>query len=504
MYSSASKAYKLTLKTTKYDRKDFFLQLLFRTFSSALPTQIKTYNITGIGQRSECSVITDTGFTIQTDTPVKMGGSNSAPQPIELLLSSLLGCKQATAMFVARHMTPRMHIDRIEFKLHAERDQRGAVTLPLHDIKHVQDTFPARLSHITGSATVFLRPGTIATQTQIDELERQVSLRCPVASMIRLSGCAMHVPWTLATENAIRGIPGNAVPRQPKSPRGARNYTSLSCAHKARTAITKTFSMNGLQVCQYSGHACNAGTTTRRCWSCGSDLAIGVYSLFCTSNVHQGQVLQPLRDQNVDYFSLFDFSRATYLFDAQLLEQRFKALQRLNHPDKYQMSKHTSMCDSIGVLEQQKAPQRPNLWKSEQDISAANSSLINQAYQVMRDPVQRAAYMLQTYWGSNVLSEESGTNKDAKLALEIFELRETLADLLEEKNFAELRVMKTRMQAEQNKLMQTFHDALQTLEPHGIAESGEVDRHTDRLAKLVIKLKYVSKISEELNLVVEG
>lgn len=45
-----------------------------------------------------------------TDLPKNMGGTNTAPQPIELLLMSFIGCTQATAYFVSRQiqiiMTP--------------------------------------------------------------------------------------------------------------------------------------------------------------------------------------------------------------------------------------------------------------------------------------------------------------------------------------------------------------------------------------------------------------
>jgi hypothetical protein len=37
----------------------------------------------------------------------------------------LSGCEQATAMFVARQMTPRMTIEKIEFDVKAVRDQNG-------------------------------------------------------------------------------------------------------------------------------------------------------------------------------------------------------------------------------------------------------------------------------------------------------------------------------------------------------------------------------------------
>ena len=53
------------------------------------------------------------------------GGSDAAAQPVETLLAALIGCEQATAAFVARHMQPRMDLLKIEFNYCAERDNRA-------------------------------------------------------------------------------------------------------------------------------------------------------------------------------------------------------------------------------------------------------------------------------------------------------------------------------------------------------------------------------------------
>ena len=46
-----------------------------------------------------------------------------------LLLSSLAGCEQATASFVARRM--QIEINKVEFQIHAVRDERGALGMPI-------------------------------------------------------------------------------------------------------------------------------------------------------------------------------------------------------------------------------------------------------------------------------------------------------------------------------------------------------------------------------------
>ena len=68
----------------------------------------KTYRIEGEGLKSKCSVSTEDGFHIVSDTPLSMGGGNEAPQPILLLLSALAGCETATAQFVGAGSQPCM------------------------------------------------------------------------------------------------------------------------------------------------------------------------------------------------------------------------------------------------------------------------------------------------------------------------------------------------------------------------------------------------------------
>ncbi|OQR84318.1 OsmC-like protein [Achlya hypogyna] len=155
-----------------------------RRFTSA--AKPAAYHLTGRGTGVQCHMNRGDGLVMATDVPVRMGGTDSAPQPVELFLTSLCGCELATAQFVARHMTPRLTIEKIEFSIHAVRDPAGALTLPLSS-----PAPPARLERIWGTATVF----TSASQVQVDELSEHVKQRCPVANMAVLSGCKLDIKW---------------------------------------------------------------------------------------------------------------------------------------------------------------------------------------------------------------------------------------------------------------------------------------------------------------------
>jgi hypothetical protein len=148
---------------------------------------IKSYKIHGVGKGSRVEVRTNTGHELRTDVPAQtstMGGTDSAPQPVETLLAALLGCTQATAIFVGRHLEPRVLIERLEFvDIVAERDERGALSLPID----VDPSVPARLQKITGTIQVYTRrtqtknkkeeapppPLPPLSQEQLDMLSRQ-------------------------------------------------------------------------------------------------------------------------------------------------------------------------------------------------------------------------------------------------------------------------------------------------------------------------------------------
>ncbi|KAG7344249.1 OsmC-like protein [Nitzschia inconspicua] len=164
---------------------------------------VKSYRLDGVGCGSRVDISTNTGHSLTTDVPLKMGGQDSAPQPVETLLAAWMGCTQATALFVGRQMKPtRVLIDRLEFdNIQGFRDERGALQLPIDSTPNV----PSRLQRITGTIRIFLKKGKAASSTlsptELQLLKEQTEARCPVANMIAASGCDIDVSWTLACES---------------------------------------------------------------------------------------------------------------------------------------------------------------------------------------------------------------------------------------------------------------------------------------------------------------
>jgi len=116
---------------------------------------------------------------------------------VELLLAALVGCEQATAAFVARHMQPRLRIEGIDFQYEAERDPRGATALPLG----APLPAPAQLLAVKGVAQVKLGEGdgdVDARRAAVQELGAAVQARCPVAQTLLAAGVRLDVKWELA------------------------------------------------------------------------------------------------------------------------------------------------------------------------------------------------------------------------------------------------------------------------------------------------------------------
>ena len=160
---------------------------------------VKSYSVVGIGRGSYTKSHTNTGHLLETDIPKKMGGNDSAPQPVEHLLAALIGCTQATAIFVGRSMRPRLNIERIEFDLHANRDERGALELPIDK----RPDIPARLISVSGTVDIFLKDDKEISQSELILLAEQTELRCPVANMMLASGCLLDLRWKSGEDSIV-------------------------------------------------------------------------------------------------------------------------------------------------------------------------------------------------------------------------------------------------------------------------------------------------------------
>ena len=160
-----------------------------RSLSTSRMPRWKTYELSARGTRCSCDSVVDDGYRIRSDTPKTAGGGGSAPQPVQLLLSALVGCEQATAHFLARKL--RMgSVDSIDFGIKARRDEWGSMASPVD-----QDAGAvSRLQRISGFAHVH---GSISEE-EVATLGELVHVRCPVANMVVASGCQLEIAWRKA------------------------------------------------------------------------------------------------------------------------------------------------------------------------------------------------------------------------------------------------------------------------------------------------------------------
>jgi len=149
-------------------------------------------NAMGSGNTSKISC---RDHVIDTDVPKALGGRDQAPQPVELLLAALIGCETATATYVARHMKPRLQLERIDFEYAAERNDLGAQELPIHKVPSVQ----AGLQRVSGRAVVHLKAASPPEPPErLETLKEYVEQRCPVANTLKAGGCKLDIEWVLS------------------------------------------------------------------------------------------------------------------------------------------------------------------------------------------------------------------------------------------------------------------------------------------------------------------
>src|SRR5277367_1484819 len=139
------------------------------------------------------------------------------------------------------------------------------------------------------------------------------------------------------------------------------------------------------------------------CWSCGASIPSA--RPFCEQC---GKVQAP--SENVDYFAVFGLSRKLNV-DLPALERSFYRLSRKLHPDLYA----------------QASPQ-------EQQWSLDQTSLLNDAYRTLKNPIARTEYLLKLEgFVLEAGKSEDGKPRDSRvppdLLEEVFELNMQLEEM---------------------------------------------------------------------------
>jgi molecular chaperone HscB len=166
------------------------------------------------------------------------------------------------------------------------------------------------------------------------------------------------------------------------------------------------------------------------CWHCQSEVS-GEY--FCDRCVK----VQPV-SKELDYFTCLDLPRRLTI-DQHQLEAKFYELSRAFHPDFYQ-----------------------NKSTAEQTISLGNSAMLNTAYRTLRDPIERAEYLLGLEAGA---VKEIRNSPPADLFEEIIELQDTLNEYRTADRTSEAEAtLRAKIQSERSTLEQRQRDMEATLQ----------------------------------------
>jgi molecular chaperone HscB len=161
-----------------------------------------------------------------------------------------------------------------------------------------------------------------------------------------------------------------------------------------------------------------------------------------------------------DYFSLFNLP-ARFQIDIPLLEQNYRALQAQVHPDKF-----------------------AHLPESERRVSMQWATRVNEAYQSLRKPIDRARYLLSLH---NVdTQEETNTSMPVEFLMQQMEWREAIEEALQAKDSGVLDELQSKLQQDVRALQQQLAQLIDTEQDY-LAAAG-----------IVRKLKFFEKLAEEI------
>lgn len=198
------------------------------------------------------------------------------------------------------------------------------------------------------------------------------------------------------------------------------------------------------------------------CWSC-HERSLGTH--FCTSCGKLQQI-----PQSLDYFSIFELPKKLWI-EMDGLEKKFLQLSWKLHPDNF-----------------------VNASETERELSLKQSSELNDAYRVLRDPIARVEYLL----GIENMRKEGEHKQQAppELLEEVFELNESLDELREAKSSGgDLAVLKARLESAET----NFQAKLSEVDAQLQATAREWDAAIDAGADEGARKRIMARMNEHLN-----
>lgn len=166
------------------------------------------------------------------------------------------------------------------------------------------------------------------------------------------------------------------------------------------------------------------------------------------------------------HFELFGIAPA-FALDAERLERSYRDIQSRVHPDRF-----------------------AHAGDAERRASLQWTTRVNEAFQVLRNPVARAQHLLELH-GVDV-AFETNTAMPPEFLMQQMELREALEEAAARKDFSVLDTLKKNLRNEKAVLEKQ------------IAEAIDAKRDYRGAAGLVRKLMFLDKLDEEIDLAYEA
>lgn len=166
------------------------------------------------------------------------------------------------------------------------------------------------------------------------------------------------------------------------------------------------------------------------------------------------------------HFELFGLP-PTFALDAKKLDQQYRLLQAEVHPDRF-----------------------ANSTDSERMLSLQYATKANEAYQTLKNPLNRARYLLQLQGVDT--QEESNTAMPSDFLMQQMEWREALENARQTENSHELIAVKKQLLDAEKALQTTLASAL------------DIDSDLTLATETVRKLRFIDKAQQEVDHVLES
>jgi len=162
-----------------------------------------------------------------------------------------------------------------------------------------------------------------------------------------------------------------------------------------------------------------------------------------------------------NYFELFSLPQQ-YVLERSDLDARYRKLQHTVHPDRYARASD-----------------------QERRLSMQQATHINEAYQVLKDPLQRGRYLLELR--GHAIEDQQTTHQDPEFLMQQIELREILGEIRQQDDpLQSLDRLAREIQAQYRALESELAQALDT------------DAETEQAVSLVLKMQYFMRLQNEV------